>query len=170
MSTVRTVLLALSALLLACGCGQSVAASHSASRPAGQPPRHPRGAPPPAWADTKNGSRWLAYSSYCWSTDAAHQCADIAQPPCADPRTPEIELRQGERVHFHLGFDPSKVVVTGGGSSKTLAAVRNPTWKARRRNGAMTLSTRARRGDAAYAACLRFARVATGLNIHPSEE
>jgi hypothetical protein len=102
------------------GCG---AANHETTPP--NPPSL-RGGPPPAWVETRFGSHWLAYSSYCWR----NRCADYAAPECPGHGLPVIELRQGGLVRFHLGFGPDRVEVSGEGQSLPLKPSRDPIWKA----------------------------------------
>jgi hypothetical protein len=109
--------------------------------------------PPPAWAETARGPRWLDYSTFCWSTG----CADFILPRCGDRRhTPTIYVRHGGSVRFHLGFTPSVVTVRYVGKLRVrLATSRQPSW-APPMSGAFWLAARSRNGGASYAACLRF--------------
>jgi hypothetical protein len=111
--------------------------------------------PPPAWAETARGPRWLGYSTFCWRTG----CADFILPRCGDRRhTPTIYVRHGESVRFHLGFTPSAVTVRYVGKRRVrLATSRQPSW-APPTTGAFWLAARGRDGGASYAACLRFLR------------
>ncbi len=158
----------LPAVLLLAGCGGS--SVKVVDQPPGSPPTHARSAPPPAWAETEHDSHWLAYSNYCWSASGSAQCGDFVAPSCADRRIPKMALQQGETIRFHLGFDPTKVSVTEGGSSETLPPGRDPIVRARGTNGAMTLFVHAPGGSATYAACLQFMRQSNNLNIHPSQQ
>ena len=59
---------------------------------------------PPAWIQTEGGAFWLGYSTYCWTAE----CADCALPACQDTEfVPEIDVRAGETVRAHFGFEPS---------------------------------------------------------------
>jgi hypothetical protein len=147
----KSVLLVLGALTLtSCGVG----AHHSGGPPSGTPPKHGRIAPPPAWIEASSGSHWLGYSSYCWSAQGTALCADMIAPSCTDDRTPRIDLRRGELVRFHLGFDPKEVSISVDRSRSTsLQLTREPTSHANR-EGVMLLFTRGGGGDAAYVACL----------------
>ncbi|HEX9415843.1 MAG TPA: hypothetical protein VF895_03960 [Gaiellaceae bacterium] len=83
-------------------------------------------------------------------------CADFAAPSCADDRIPKIDLRRGELVRFHLGFDPTEVSIAFGKSKpKQLSSSRRPGSRVIH-EGVMLLFTHGRGGDASYVACLQF--------------
>ena len=121
----------------------------------------PDGAPPPAWIATAAGSDWLEYATFCWKGG----CADAGSPRCGDPRLPHVPVTSGERVSFHLGFQPWSAelhVYSDDDPAAFLDALRlEParviSWTADR-EGPIWLSTWAvgLGRDAAYAACLRF--------------
>ncbi len=141
------------AALLAAGCGSS------RPEPPG-PPKLGRPGPPPAWVETKLGSHWLGYSSYCWET----VCADYIAPSCrADRHTPVVRVRKGEPLRFHLGFDPKEVGLNvfddsgRAGQALKLARSRTPVWHPDR-PGVISIFARGGGGDASYVACLRFTR------------
>src|SRR6266536_2573086 len=103
-------LLVLTLPLAACGSGSSTSAP-----PKGPPPSGGRGAAPPAWIETRAGTRWLGYSSYCWNHSegnaVAHLCADFAAPKCNQRSVPSLSVDSGERVRAHLGFTPLEASV-----------------------------------------------------------
>ncbi len=113
--------------------------------------------PPPAWVVTERGAFWLAYASYCWGTACADYVAD-----CDPKRVPSLEVSRGDRLTFHLEFEPSRVTlafydppIDQGPDTVRLDAQREPTWTVDR-DGIVWLTARAGDGrDASYAACLR---------------
>lgn len=105
-------------------------------------------APPPAWVETEAGDHWLQTSFEKWCegdrcvivTPPAALAADAA---CRDilADVPEVRVRPGERVVFHLGFQPSALRLTvahglwippreGPGRTVPLAAADEPAWTA----------------------------------------
>jgi hypothetical protein len=141
MKRVRSISFLLAAIALT-GCG---GATDLKAPP--DPPTLDRPGPPPAWVETANGSMWLAYSSYCWST----VCADYIHSCTMKPEPPVVRVEKGEMVRFHLGFEPSEVSILG----VKLDASRAPAWRAAR-DGLVVLAARGDGGSASYAACLRF--------------
>ena len=155
-------LLAAAVLAVSGGCGWS----GLDSGPESADPRHPREpnspppevqpgltAPPPAWVESERSSRWLGYSSYCWEST----CADFVERSCHSRHVPKIALRRGEVVRFHLGFRPRAVRIAferPGGGEKKLEAAQVTSWRVDRA-GVVSLSARARDGDASYIACIR---------------
>jgi hypothetical protein len=97
-------------------------------KPKTPPPTVPgvRSAPPPAWIETRRGDRWLAFSSYCWT----NTCID-SRPLEDRVDIPRIVVSRGERVHFHLDFDPTKLSVKVGTMTYPLAAERVASWRVR---------------------------------------
>lgn len=166
-------LLALSLMIVATvGCGSEAEAPDgrepgtdaptAAAEPAEPPPKLDIDGPPPAWIETSEGSFWLGYSTYCWET----ACGDYVPPECGESWVPDVAVRRGEVVRFHLGYDPKRVSLTffGGGTmtadigpaSARLSASLAPTWTVTT-DGAVSLSAPAGQGkDASYVACLRF--------------
>jgi hypothetical protein len=138
--------------LAACGGGEARPASPGG--PSGAPPERPGEGPPPAWVETEAGSVWLAYSTYCWGS----VCADFVAPSCVgEQAAPRVELRRGETVRFHLGFEPAEVALTffpegGEPDGVALDASRAPAWRADRAE-AFSLFARADGRDASYAGC-----------------
>jgi hypothetical protein len=57
--------------------------------PPGPPPKRGDG-PPPAWLEKRGTDRWLAYSSFCWTT----MCADFVAPQLRTD-LPRIRLARG---------------------------------------------------------------------------
>jgi len=125
--------------------------------PEGPAPKLGMDGPPPAWIETGSGSRWLAYSTYCWKT----VCADYMPPRCGSRHGPVIAVEPGERVTFHLGFEPQSVgllYIDKNGFQRPirLEASRATTWQVTR-PGAAWLSTTADAGrDANYALCVDY--------------
>ena len=135
----------------------ALAATPAGARP--RPPAPPSNAagPPPAWVETRGGDRWLAFSTYCWTT----VCADYI-PPWDRDDLPGIALRRGEVVRFHLRYQPRRVTLrffSAGGANSThafrLAPGRVVEWRVRGRGGIALLETFASKGDAGFVARLR---------------
>ncbi len=110
--------------------------------------------PPPAWIETSTGSRWLAFSSYCWKST----CADFIPRRCPSKGTPTLRLRRGETVRFHLQFRPKSVEVTVGRRRPTVLPARRVTsWRVAR-EGPLSLFVRVRlsamNADASYVGCI----------------
>jgi hypothetical protein len=146
------------AVLVLSACGFSPVAG-----PTDDGPKAPLGtAPPSAWVETRDGSHWLAYSTYCWRSSTHGTCADYAAPRCrGENAAPRIRVSRGARVRFHLGFAPKEPVglsVVADNSARTeyttkLDASRDPEWVVRQ-GGALSLFVRAKSGgDASYVAC-----------------
>jgi hypothetical protein len=146
--------LALALILPACSSGTHQQEPTSASIPPslGPTPAHIRGAPPPAWIETKAGSRWLAYSSFCWSADKRSMCVDTMRPQCGHALTPTVPVSDGETARIHLGFVPSEVSIDNGKVGPPGRTVR---WHVED-DGVFMLSTRTARGDVGYAGCAEF--------------
>ncbi len=97
-----------------------VAASAAAAGWPG-PPRSPapgltQQGPPPAWVETRTKTRWMAFSSYCWSAPAGATtrkavCADMI-PPQSRTDLPTLIVRRGEVVRIHLAYEPRGVHLT----------------------------------------------------------
>jgi hypothetical protein len=124
------------------------------------PPTLGANGPPAAWIETEAGAFWLGYSTYCWKT----VCADYMAPSCrGEAAVPDIAVRSGEEVRFHLGFEPNTVVLTFFGTSveqEELSASATPVWRVQR-DGAIAVFSTADGRDASYVACLRFAGAAS---------
>src|SRR5437899_7021464 len=123
-------LTALGLMGLALGACSSSAEPQTAgsTQPPRQPPPRVGGlkAPPPAWIETRHGSHWLGYSSFCWKTT----CADFVASRCGDKRhTPTLRLDRGELVRFQLGFAPTEVALIHGRRTRRLPLSRTPTWR-----------------------------------------
>ena len=132
-------------VLTLAGCFLVFSAAGAAALPPGPPPKQ-GGGPPPAWLEKRGTDRWLAYSSYCWTT----ACADFL-PPDSRPDVPRIALAPGALVRFHLGCNPTSVRVSRFGGARTwrLSPTRVSAWKAGAR-GIYVLEVRAGPGDASY--------------------
>jgi hypothetical protein len=113
--------------------------------PPGPPPKRGDG-PPPAWLEKRGTDRWLAYSSFCWTT----MCADFVAPQLRTD-LPRIRLARGATVRFHLGFRPASLTVThSGGRSWRLPPTRVVAWRAAD-PGVYLLQSGVVGGDASYA-------------------
>lgn len=98
-----------------------VAASAAAAAGWPGPPRSPaprlaQQGPPPAWVETRTKTRWMAFSSYCWSAPAGATtrkavCADMI-PPQSRTDLPILGVRRGEVVRIHLAYVPRSVHLT----------------------------------------------------------
>ena len=104
--------------------------------------------PPPAWIQTASGSQWMDYGTYCWD----ETCALYVAPSERDD-LPVVEVRPGEEVTFHLGFDPAGVELSFDPKNPSrirLRRQRDVTWRVTR-GGDLSLSTRSDpHGDAMY--------------------
>jgi hypothetical protein len=131
--------------------------SHVAAGQPSDPPPKVAGVanpPPPAWVDLGSRDRWLAYSSFCWTT----ACVDFI-PPARRPDLPVLSSTHGSRLRFHLGFLPrstSLALVDANGTRRRwlLARARTPAWRAVT-TGVLILEARSARGSASYAFRLR---------------
>jgi hypothetical protein len=131
--------------LIVAACLLAVAAPVALALPPGPPPKQ-GGGPPPAWLEKPGTDRWLAYSSYCWTT----MCADFL-PPDSRPDLPRIQLAPGTLVRFHLGLRPTSLRLArfGGGRTWRLARTRVSAWKVAAR-GIYVLDAHAAAGSASY--------------------
>ena len=153
----RALAVLLAALALAgCGAGNREPAAEPEGAPP-DPPEQPQTGPPPAWLEGDQGSRWLAYSTYCWSGDGEGLCADYVGPSCkGEHPAPEIRAHRGERLTVHLGFDPTEVglvFLEAGGEPLALETAREVSWTADRA-GPFAVFARVEGGDASYVGCL----------------
>lgn len=130
----------------------AVALPVAAAPPTGPAPRVSgvSNPPPPAWVAASSGSRWLAYSSFCWTTS----CVDFI-PPAQRADLPRVRVRLGETITFHVRFAPKSVTVTmlPGGKPQTLAAARSARWRVRS-VGTLVLAAKGPQGSASYVAKL----------------
>jgi len=85
--------------------------------------------PPPAWVTTARGERWLGYSSFCWVSvaDFVGETTKVCGRPHGRP--PRIPVRRGQLVHFELGFQPQRVVISIGRRRFVLPAAERTTWR-----------------------------------------
>jgi hypothetical protein len=138
-------LLPLAVTVAACGS--------AATRPNGPAPSAGAHGPPPAWIETKGASRWLGYSSYCWSfkegNSRAHGCADMAAPKCSQQSVPKLSVASGERVRAHLRYDAQQASVEG---TETKLSGRTVEWHVHRA-GPFLLFTKGGPGDVSYTGC-----------------
>lgn len=136
--------------LLAAACG----AAEAPRPPAAAPPEAAVGGPPRAWIETKAGSRWLGFSTYCWPRHTTKgeigACADAIAPSCDQPQVPKVPVEQGETVRAHLGFTPKEASVLGREATLSGRVVE---WRIDS-GGAFVLYARAEgAGDVTYGGC-----------------
>jgi hypothetical protein len=129
--------------------------------------------PPPAWIETEGGDHWLAPSWDSWCGEPGEGLPAGAPPgrrACVIvsssvvprthcnafiPRSPEIRLRPGETVRFHLGLAPSALALAVRGGTFALAASDTAEWTVQGPTGGAILAPTTGRGDVTYRA--RFA-------------
>ena len=134
-------------LLVAAACGSST----------GSPPTTPRPSrgtvgPPAAWLETRSGSHWLGFSSYCWNRagEDVVTCADAIAPKCSQRSMPKLSVARNEKVRAHLGYTPTEASVE---NARAKLDGRTVTWRIQRA-GPFVLSTRGqRKNDASYVGC-----------------
>jgi hypothetical protein len=143
------------AVALVAGCGGSETGQPPRGAPTEPPPRVPSdgpSAPPPAWVETDGGAHWLAYGSYCWDDG----CVDYVEPWRRED-VPQIAVRRGKVVRFHLPFEPSELVVDvferrgRDPRSVRLEPKRVVAWRVNR-PGYVSVAAWRRHGDASYVA------------------
>jgi hypothetical protein len=146
-------LVTLALVLTACG------ASMRAVRPTQPTPAIGREGPPPAWIETRSGSRWLGYSSYCWrhseGSTTAGMCADSAPAKCGAAGVPWIPLRARQEVRAHLGYTPNEVSVEHAAATLHGRVVE---WRIAQA-GPFLLFTKGEGVDASYVGCAVFGPV-----------
>jgi hypothetical protein len=133
-----------------------------AAPPASDPPTSALEPPPPSWIETRVGSQWLGYSTFCWRSG----CADYIRPSCTDAsHVPDVKAERGELIRFHLGFEPKEVVVTlfdddaaRPPEQHRLAVDQQPVWRVEREGAFAIFAVAEAGGDASYVGCLRLAR------------
>jgi hypothetical protein len=123
-------------------------ATGAAAAPPPPAPEHPRGAPPPAWIETSRAERWLAYSSYCWTSPTRGLCADYVDP-FRRTDLPRFGVTKGEVVRIQLGFVPTEAYVTIG--KRTVRPEPSRILEVRvRSSGVLVVHVYGPRGDAGY--------------------
>lgn len=152
-------------VVAALGLGATLSASERAvtdsrSRPPSQPPPRVAGggpAPPPAWVETRRESRWLGFSSFCWSGRREARCVDFLDPSTRTD-VPRIRVSRRERVRFHLGFEAREILLSVG-KRRVLhlrrAATDTLTWRVSGTGLVGLLAYPRRGGDAGYVARFR---------------
>lgn len=120
----------------------------------GSAPTAGRHGPPPAWIETKAGSRWLGFSSYCWPNPNQRSgvCADAVAPECNGKGIPNIDVQSGETVRVHLGYKPEEASIEG---ADVKLDGRVASWRVNH-GGPFGLFTRAAGKDASYVGCAVF--------------
>lgn len=116
------------AVLVLVGCEGLVTGRIGAGGPASDPPAVKRvsSLPPPAWVETPSSSSWMAYGSYCWQGECVHMV-----PREMRDDIPTVVASAGQKITFHLGFDPSALqlsFISGDGEQIVLAAKRDVSW------------------------------------------
>jgi hypothetical protein len=139
------------------GCGGSDPAP--AGAPTERPPAAGEQAPPPAWLETESGPRWLGYSTFCWK----NLCADAAAPRCDSEWVPSIPVRRGERVRYHLGFEPQGDVAmntfeAASPRSGTVGSGREGAWTVEDEGPFAIFAYAQAGGDASYVGCFVLSR------------
>jgi hypothetical protein len=132
-------------VLSACGSGPAAAPN------AGAPKSSSKG-PPAAWIETKAGSDWLGFSSWCWNSGNTGICADAAAPQCGQEAVPNIRVERGEAVRAHLGYTPEQASVEGANAELHGRVV---SWNVEAA-GPFLLFTKGEHGDASYVGCALF--------------
>jgi hypothetical protein len=150
--------LVLALVLALAGCGGDDP-ERGAAGPAEPPPVAGDNAPPPAWVETEAGTHWLGYSSFCWK----NLCADSAAPACGSGTVPSIPVRPGERVGYHLGFEPQGDVTMNafeGASprSRTIGSGRAGGWTVEEGGAFGIFASAQSGGDASYVGCFVLSR------------
>jgi len=120
------------------------------------PPRLHQQGPPPAWVETQSRSKWMAFSSYCWSVSSGSSrkavCADMIPPQSRDD-LPTLTVRPGQMLRIHLAYSPREAHVTLFQLSSfrhyALRPGRVLAWRVPG-SGVVSVDTRAASGDAAY--------------------
>jgi hypothetical protein len=144
---------------LLAGCGGSQTERRAPGGPSEPPPTvagEGPDPPPPAWVETASGDHWLGYGSYCWDDG----CVDYIEPWRRE-EVPEIAVRRGEIVRFHLPFDPRELVIEvfeqqgGDPRSVRLEPKRVFDWKFKR-DGYVSVAAWRKHGDASYLARFTF--------------
>jgi len=144
--------------LAAAALTATAALAHSwPGRPQTKPPLLGQAGPPPAWLETRQHSRWMSFSSYCWRSGGKAVCVDM-QP--VQMRTDLAVLRavRGQRLRLHLAFRPSQAHLTVykglGFKHYRLSPARVMTWRVRA-FGVAVLDIKAAAGTASYAIRLK---------------
>jgi hypothetical protein len=147
---------ALAVGLLATACGSSTTASSkrasSTRTPSTPAPASARIGPPAAWLETRAGSRWLGFSSFCWSKGNKGVCGDSIAPECGQKGVPDVPVERGETVRAHLGYTPEEASVEHADAKLHGRIV---TWQVDSA-GPFMLFTRGKGGDASYVGCAVF--------------
>jgi hypothetical protein len=133
-------------VLFVAACGSS-----TASPPTSPAPSAGRAGPPPAWLETKAGSRWLGFSSYCWNRGGDEvTCADAAAPKCSQQTVPKLTVDEGETVRAHLAYTPSKAAVD---DVRLKVDGRTVSWQIERAGPFVLFAQGPRKNDASYVGC-----------------
>jgi hypothetical protein len=125
-------------------------------RPKATPPRLHQQGPPPAWVETLSQSKWMAFSSYCWSAASGSVrkavCADMI-PPQSRNDLPTLTVRRGQMLRIHLAYSPREAHVTLfhrlSFQHDALRPGRVLAWRVAG-SGVVSVDTRAASGEAAY--------------------
>lgn len=133
-------------VLLVTACGSSSASPPTTPAPDG------RVGPPPAWLETKAGSHWLGFSSYCWNRagEDVVTCADAVAPKCSQQSVPKLSVEKGETVRAHLGYAPRKAAVD---DMRLKVDGRTVSWHILRGGPFVLFAQGPRKNDASYVGC-----------------
>src|SRR6266536_6480645 len=95
--------------------GSSALAAGWPGPPQTGPPRLHQQGPLPAWVETLLRSKWMAFSSYCWSVWSGSSrkaiCADMIPPQSRDD-LPTLTARRGQMLRIHLAYRPREAHLT----------------------------------------------------------
>jgi hypothetical protein len=152
----RSALLVLA--LLAAALTATAALAHSwPGRPQTKPPLLGQAGPPPAWLETRQRSRWMSFSSYCWRSGGKAVCVDM-QPVQMRTDLGVLRTVRGERLRLHLAFRPRQAHLTVyrslGFKHYRLSPARLMTWRVRA-FGVVVLDVKPAAGTASYAIRLK---------------
>jgi hypothetical protein len=138
--------------------GSLIAVAAASAAPPGHPSHAPASGPPPAWAHTASGDRWLGWGSYCWTGKKASICADYMRPSCTGSfPSPRVPVRIGEVITLHFGFRFESLSVGENGTSVRARPSGMTARVSVRRLGVLTAGLQRHgspAGDAVYVACL----------------
>jgi hypothetical protein len=151
----RSALLVLVVLAIA---PATAALAHSwPGRPQTKPPQLSQIGPPPAWLETRQRSRWMSFSSYCWRSGGKAVCVDM-QPVQMRADLGVLRAVRGQRLRLHLAFRPRQAHLTIyqglGFKHYRLSPARLMTWRVRA-FGVVVLDVKAAAGTASYAIRLK---------------
>jgi len=144
--------------LLTAGPPATAALTHGwPGRPQSKPPVLAQAGPPPTWLETRQHSRWMSFSSYCWRRGGKSLCVDM-EPVQMRTDLGVLRAVRGRRLRLHLAFRPSQAHLTVyrglGFRHYRLSPARVMTWRVRA-FGVVVLDIKASNGTASYALRLK---------------